>query len=86
MLQQIVPPEGTVAVYQVRRDVEYGLSFYRNKKTINYDVDGIPPEQHILVVRASYVDGLRQKLEGRRYEPLFVYPAQNLVIYAVAGK
>jgi hypothetical protein len=38
------------------------------------------------VVRASYVDELRQKLKGRRYEPLFVYPAQNLVIYMVAAQ
>lgn len=86
MLDQMVPPDGTVAVYKVRRDMEYGLSFYRDKKTVNYDQDGIPPEQHILVTRASYVDELRQKLEGRRYEPLFVYPAQNLVIYAVAAQ
>jgi 4-amino-4-deoxy-L-arabinose transferase-like glycosyltransferase len=86
MLDQVVPPDGTVAVYRVRRDVEYGISFYRNKKTVNYELDGIPPEQHILVVRASYIDELRQKLTGRRYEPLFVYPAQNLVIYAVAAQ
>lgn len=86
MLEQIVPPDGTVAVYKVRRDMEYGLSFYRNRKTVNYESDGVPPEQHILVVRASYVDELRQKLKGRRYEPLFVYPAQNLVIYMVAAQ
>ncbi|HZU10730.1 MAG TPA: glycosyltransferase family 39 protein [Pseudacidobacterium sp.] len=86
MLEQIVSSDGTVAVYKVRRDMEYGLAFYRNKKTVNYDTDGIPPEQHILVVRASYVNDLRQKLEGRRYEPVFVYPAQNLVVYMVAAQ
>jgi len=86
ILKQIVPPDGTVAVYKVRRDVEYGLSFYRNRKVVNYEQDGIPPEQHILVARESYVDELRPKLTGRRYEPLFVYPAQNLVIYAVAAQ
>jgi 4-amino-4-deoxy-L-arabinose transferase-like glycosyltransferase len=86
ILNQIVPPDGTVAVYRVRRDVEYGISFYRNRKTLNYEQDGVPPEQHILVVRESYIDELRQRLADRRYEPLFVYPAQNLVIYAVAAQ
>jgi 4-amino-4-deoxy-L-arabinose transferase-like glycosyltransferase len=86
ILEQIAPPDGVVAVYKVRRDMEYGLSFYRNHKVVNYEQDGIPPEQHILVARESYVGELRQKLTGRRYEPLFVYPAQNLVIYAVAAQ
>ena len=86
ILKQIAPPDSTVAVYKVRRDMEYGLSFYRNRKVVNYEEDGIPPEQHILVARESYVDELRQKLTGRRYEPLFVYPAQNLVVYAVTAR
>jgi hypothetical protein len=66
--------------------MEYGLSFYRDRKVVNYEEDGIPAGQHILVARESYVDELRQKLTGRRYEPLFVYPAQNLVVYAVAAR
>jgi 4-amino-4-deoxy-L-arabinose transferase-like glycosyltransferase len=86
ILDQIALPNTTVAVFRVRRDVEYGLSFYRNRKVANYEQDGIPREQHILVARESHVDELRQKLTGRRYEPLFVYPAQNLVIYAVAAE
>lgn len=88
ILDQLVPPDGTVAVFKVRRDVEYGLSFYRDHKVVNYEQDGIPARQHILVARTgeSYKGELRQKLEGRRYEPLFVYPAQNLVIYVVAAQ
>ena len=86
ILDQIAPPDGTVAVLRTRRDVEYGLSFYRNRKVVNYELDGIPAEQHILVARESYVGELRQKLTGRRYEPLFMYPAQNLVVYAVAAE
>ena len=38
------PNEGTVAVYKVRRDVEYGLSFYRNHQVDNYEQDGIPAQ------------------------------------------
>ena len=31
ILAQITPADGTVAVYKVRRDLEYGLSFYRDQ-------------------------------------------------------
>jgi hypothetical protein len=75
-----------VAVYRVRRDLEYGLSFYRDQRVTNYERDGVPPQQHILVVRESYIDQLRPLLIGRTYEPLFTYPAQNLVVYAVSAR
>ncbi len=38
ILAQISPTPGLVAVLRVRRDVQYGLSFYRNQRTVNYDV------------------------------------------------
>ncbi len=86
ILNQIAPPDGMIAVYKVRRDVEFGISFYRDRKVVNYELDGIPSQQHILVAREPYIEELRQKLTGRRYEPLFVYPAQNLVVYEVAAQ
>ena len=85
ILNQISPPDGTVAVYKVRRDVEYGLSFYRNERVVDYQRDGVPPQAHLLVVRATYTDELRPLLQGRTYEPLFTYPAQNLVVYSVSA-
>ena len=33
------PADETVAVFRVRRDMEYGLSFYRNREVINYEED-----------------------------------------------
>ena len=176
ILAQISPPPGIVAVWHVRRDVQYGLSFYRDQRTVNYDVgitvsdpplsagpgphgvivddvkegssaeqmglrrligddlvavngqpvlnaadfyairkgwkpgvklefevldprvpgkepqfasgtmqDGIPDRQHLLVVPESSAAELRQTLHRRRYEPLFTYPAQNLVVYEVTA-
>jgi 4-amino-4-deoxy-L-arabinose transferase-like glycosyltransferase len=176
ILDEISPPPGVVAVWHVRRDVQYGLSFYRNQRTVNYDVgitvsdlppstgpgphgviidavregssaeqmglrrlvgddlvavngqpvlnaadfdairagwkpgvklefevldpripdkapqfasgtmqDGIPDRRHLLVIPESSIAELRQTLQGRRYEPLFTYPAQNLVVYEVAA-
>ena len=87
ILKTMMEPGETLAVYRVRRDMEYGLSFYRNHQVADYEQDGqldIPTQQHILVVRESYTGDLRQLLQGRKYEPLFAYPAQNLVVYLVS--
>ena len=177
ILSEISPPPGIVAVWHVRRDVQYGLSFYRDHRVVNYDLgitvsnppptagpgphgvlldevhegtsaevlglrqlegdyilavngqpvlsaqdfnrmmtgwhpgvrvelevedpripdkgpqfaggifeDGVPDGQHLLVVPESSIAELRQKLQGRTYEPLFTYPAQNLVVYEVMAR
>jgi 4-amino-4-deoxy-L-arabinose transferase-like glycosyltransferase len=85
ILTQISPPGGVVAVYKVRRDLEYGLSFYQDHQVVDYQRDGVPSQQHLLVIRATYIEELRPLLQGRTYEPLFTYPAQNLVVYTVSA-
>ncbi|HTV14588.1 MAG TPA: glycosyltransferase family 39 protein [Acidobacteriaceae bacterium] len=174
ILNEISPPPALVAEWKVRRDVEYGLGFYRNSRVVDYDVgidvtdapaapgggpqgvtidqvkegswadeiglrrlegenivavngqpvlnaadfnammtgwrrgqklefevidpripekvpqflggalqDGIPQQDHLLVVPESALPGLRQELAGRSYELLFTYPAQGLVVCEV---
>jgi len=93
-LASIVPPTETVAVFRVRRDMEYGLAFYRNHEVVNYDEAGVPPEEHILVVRVAGKNGvdlrsqaaLQEYLEGRHYEELFSWPEQELVVYLVGSR
>jgi hypothetical protein len=88
------PASETVAVFEVRRDMEYGLSFYRNREVINYRQDGVPDEQHLLVVRVTGRNGidlhttseLEEYLAGRHYEQLFTWPEQGLVIYMVGSR
>jgi 4-amino-4-deoxy-L-arabinose transferase-like glycosyltransferase len=87
----IVPPTETIAVFRVKRDIEYGLSFYRNHEVVNYGEAGVPPEEHILVVRVAGKNGvdlrsqaaLQDYLEGRHYEQLFSWPEQELAVYLV---
>ncbi|HEX4064796.1 MAG TPA: glycosyltransferase family 39 protein [Acidobacteriaceae bacterium] len=38
ILNEIEPPPGIVSVWRVRREIQYGLSFYRNQRVVNYDV------------------------------------------------
>ena len=93
-LATLAPGDETVAVFRVRRDVEYGLSFYRNHEVVSYDEDGVPDGQHLLVARVAGRGGvdlhtqsaLEKYLEGRPYEQLFSWPEQGLVIYLVASR
>jgi hypothetical protein len=80
------PDIKVVAVEGVRRDIDYGLAFYRNEPLIHYDTDGVPKEQHLLVIRTNDKEGLSKWLSGRVYEPLFLYESQGLEVYKVYAK
>jgi len=88
------PDVKTVAVFRVRRDMEYGLAFYRNHAVVNYVDSGVPDEEHILVARVLGRGGkdlhtaadLEQYLDNRQYEELFRWPEQGLEIYLVGKK
>jgi hypothetical protein len=67
----------------VRRDLEFGLSFYRDHRVLDYEKDGVPPEAHILVVRDIALPELKTLLATRSYRPLFAYPAQHVSVYQV---
>ena len=93
-LATLAPGEETVAVFRVRRDIEYGLSFYRNREVVNYKESGVPDQQHILVVGVAGRGGvdlhtpaaLDEYLEGRHYEPLLSWPEQGLMVYLVGSR
>jgi len=93
-LATLVPGNETVAVFRVRRDMEYGLSFYRNQEVANYEEDGVPDEQHVLVARVVGRGGtdlhteeaLEEYLEGRQYQQLFSWPEQGLMVYLVGKR
>jgi 4-amino-4-deoxy-L-arabinose transferase-like glycosyltransferase len=93
-LNTVAQANETVAVFRARRDIEYGLSFYRNKEVVNYEESGVPDEQHLLVARVSGRNGvdlhtpaaLEEYLEGRHYELLFLWPEQGLAVYLVGSR
>ncbi len=93
-LATVAPADETVAVFRVRRDVEYGLSFYRNREVVNYEESGVPDEQHLLVARVTGRNGvdlhtqeaLEEYLADRQYEQIFSWPEQGLVVYMVGSK
>lgn len=93
-LLNYAPSTETVAVFRVRRDMEYGLAFYRNHEVVNYEESGVPDEQHLLVTRVTGRNGvdlhtpgaLEEYLEGRHYEMLFGWPEQGLEVYLVGSR
>jgi hypothetical protein len=93
-LAAYAPGDETVAVFRVRRDVEFGLSFYRNREVVNYTVKGVPDQQHLLVAQVTGKGGvdlhttaaLEELLGDRHYEQLFNWPEQGLMVYRVDSK
>jgi len=99
-LATIAPNDETVAVFSPSRDtlfprdIEFGLSFYRNREIVNYKESAVPGEQHLLVAQMTGRGGvdlhtqaaLEEYLEGRSYEPLFSWPERGLVVYRVGSR
>ncbi len=82
-MQQAAPEARQVAVEDVRRDIVYGIAFYRNEEPIEYGKDGVPDGEHLLIIPANETGKLEHWLPGRVYEPLFLYGSQGLEVYKV---
>jgi 4-amino-4-deoxy-L-arabinose transferase-like glycosyltransferase len=82
-IAQAAPSTTPVAELDVRRDLVYGLAFYRNQEVLNYATDGVPTEAHILVIPTHDTSNLDQLLQGRVYQQLFLYETQGLSVYRV---
>jgi len=80
---QNAPTVSTVAVLDVRRDIVYGLAFYRNQFISNYAIQGVPDEGHILIIPTRDADQLNTWLQGRLYQQIFLYETQGLSVYKV---
>ncbi len=84
-MARLAPGVSVVAVDSVRRDIDYGLAFYRNQPVIHYAVDGVPRAEHLLVTRAGDADELNRWLAGRVYRPVLLFDTQGLEVYRVAA-
>jgi|HubBroStandDraft_4_1064222.scaffolds.fasta_scaffold04619_2 4-amino-4-deoxy-L-arabinose transferase-like glycosyltransferase len=73
-----------LAVYHVRRELEYGLTFYRNQLTFNYDWGSVPPEEHLLVAPENSETEIAKLVAGRRVSYLGHYAPQHVDYYWVA--
>jgi Dolichyl-phosphate-mannose-protein mannosyltransferase len=73
-----------VAVYNVPRQVEYGLNFYENREISRYERGEFPHGEHVVVTPSSYQDRLQLMLPGRKILLLGKYSPQKLDFYLVS--
>jgi 4-amino-4-deoxy-L-arabinose transferase-like glycosyltransferase len=74
-----------LAVYHVRRELEYGLTFYRNHLTFNYDWGSVPQGEHLLVAPENSQVEIGKLVAGRRVSYLGHYAAQHVDYFWVAA-
>lgn len=74
-----------LAVYGVSRELEYGLTFYRNRQTIRYEWGSIPPQEHLLVAPENWHSEIAKQTPGRRVSSLGNYPPQHLEYFWVSA-
>jgi hypothetical protein len=85
-MKREAPDVKIVAAESIKRDMDYGLAFYRNQPIVHYDKDGVPDQEHLLVIRSNDTADLERYLAGRVYRPLFLYDSQGFAVYRVAAR
>jgi len=76
----------TVAVYDVPRNVEYGLAFYRNQPIPSYERNEIPSTVHLVVAARGSQKELEYRLPKRLVTRVGGYAWQQLDFYLISGK
>lgn len=80
-----IPPRAPVAVFHMRREVEYGLAFYLDQPIPNYDRSEVPAGDHLVIAGAAAAEQLKQSIGNRRLSKIAAYPPQDLELYWVSG-
>jgi 4-amino-4-deoxy-L-arabinose transferase-like glycosyltransferase len=81
-----------VAVFNVKRQITYGLNFYRNQPVSHYEHEGpvdqptgIPVAQHIVVAKEGSLGAVQAAVGDRRVTPLGTFPLQHLEFFRVSA-
>lgn len=74
-----------LAVYGVPREMEYGLTFYRNQIIARYESGSVPAEEHLLVAPSTWKESVTKQTVGRRILLLGHYAPQGVDYYWVAA-
>jgi 4-amino-4-deoxy-L-arabinose transferase-like glycosyltransferase len=74
-----------LAVFGVPREMEYGLTFYRNQTAVRYESGAVPTSEHLLVAPSTWKVNVADKTSGRRVLFLGTYAPQNVDYYWVSA-
>ena len=73
------------AVFDVTRETDYGLAFYRNQIIAHYEWNQVPAQEHLLIAAAGHDAEIATIASGRRVSHLGSFPAQHLEYYWVSA-
>jgi 4-amino-4-deoxy-L-arabinose transferase-like glycosyltransferase len=76
---------GPVAVFNVKRDVEYGLNFYRNEPIPRYERDGVPAQDHVVIAKSGSEAAVRALAEPRKVTPIGGFAPQRLQFFKITN-
>lgn len=74
-----------LAVYGVPREMEFGLTFYRNQTIRRYEAGRVPAEEHLLVAPATWKVNVAKETVGRKVSFLGHYAPQDVDYYWVSA-
>ncbi len=83
-LQRLDTRGAPLAAFNVPRELEYGLDFYRNQPVMRYERHQVPGGDHLLIARSGSEPRLDPFLAGRRLSHVGGFPPQNLEFYWVS--
>jgi 4-amino-4-deoxy-L-arabinose transferase-like glycosyltransferase len=72
-----------IAVCGTSRELEYGLTFYRNQTVARYESGEVPRSEHLLVAPPAWKKNVDDVTAGRRVTFLGYYAPQNVDYYWV---
>jgi 4-amino-4-deoxy-L-arabinose transferase-like glycosyltransferase len=92
MRQLGVAEKAPVAVFNVRREVAYGLDFYRNQPVSYYEAGGpgdlptgVPPAEHVVVAPEGSRSAVEAVVAPRQVIRLGGFPPQHLEFFLVSN-
>jgi 4-amino-4-deoxy-L-arabinose transferase-like glycosyltransferase len=87
-----VSASDTVASFNVKRQVAYGLDFYRNQPISHYEQEGpldmpsgIPSGRHIVVAREGSLGAVQAVAGNRQVTSIGTFPPQHLEFFQVSA-
>jgi 4-amino-4-deoxy-L-arabinose transferase-like glycosyltransferase len=91
-LVELGAANGPVATFNVKRQVAYGLDFYRNQPISHYEQEGpldmpsgIPPEKHVVVAKEGSLAAVQAAVGNRQVRSLGTYAPQHLEFFEVSA-
>jgi 4-amino-4-deoxy-L-arabinose transferase-like glycosyltransferase len=78
-------PQEPLSVFNVKRDVEYGLNFYRNQPVGRYERDGVPAGEHIVIAKTGSKAAVEALAGARQVTDLGGFAPQHLEFFLVSN-